>query len=182
MLSHRMTIRTAVAALAILPLAPSLAKDDEAPPRPKQIDALYACQAVADASERLACFDREVGSMRKADESGEVLFADRAGVKKARQGLFGLGNIRLGIFGRSKNDPEEQELKEITATVSSIGTNRDGKLLVILEDGARWVQTEDARIRSRTEQSTTVTIERGSLGSYMMVFPNGTHMKVKRQF
>ncbi|MFA9200833.1 MAG: hypothetical protein ACEQR8_06535 [Cypionkella sp.] len=158
---------------------PAAAADDP-PPRPKEIDALYACQAIADAGQRLACFDQAVRTIQSADSAGEVIFADREQVKKAKRGLFGLGDIRLGIFSRSKDDPEDQELQEIEAGVRSITQGRDGKLQIVLDDGARWAQTDLSRLRLKVMQSKKVTIKRGPLGSYVMVFDNGSSVKVKR--
>lgn len=167
------------AAIAAAVAAPAFGADDP-PPRPRQIDALYACQAIADPGQRLACFDEAVRSVRRADTSGEVIFADREQVKKAKRGLFGLGNIRLGIFSRGEDDPEDQELKEMTAPVRAIDTRNFDRWVIVLEDGARWMQTEAARKGPGAEKSKTVTIKRGALGSYTMVFENGNTMKVKR--
>lgn len=158
---------------------PASAKDDP-PPRPKQVDALYACKGIADAAQRLACYDAAVSSIQTADASGDVIFADREQVKQAKRGLFGLGNIRLGIFSRGDDDPEDQELKEIEAGVRSIQSGGDGKLQILLDDGARWAQTDLTKLRLKVLQSKKVKIRRGPLGSYVMEFENGSTTKVKR--
>ena len=173
-------IRAGIALVAAA-IGGAAAAADEPRPRPQAIDALYSCQAIPGTAERLACYDKAVREVRSADTSGEVIFADREQVKKARRGLFGLGNIRLGIFGGGSSDADGQdELKEIKAQVRAIDTRRYDRWVIVLDDGARWAQTEFARIGPRTEQSKTVTIKRGPLGSYTMVFENGTWMKVKR--
>lgn len=166
--------------LAAAGLAGPAAASDEPPRRPPQIDALYACQEVADPGQRLACYDQAVRTVQSADTAGEVIFADRAQVRKARQGLFGLGNIRLGLFSRGEDDPEDQELRQIEAGVRSITPAADGKLLVVLDDGARWMQTDPERMKLRVRQSKKVTIKRGAMGSYVMVFEDGSSVKVKR--
>lgn len=174
-------IRAGIALVVGASTGGGVAAADDPRPRPKAVEALYSCQAITDTAERLACFDKAVAEVRSADSAGEVVFADREQVKKARRGLFGLGNIRLGIFGGDGGDADGQdELKEIKAQVRAIDTRRYDRWVIVLDDGARWAQTEYARIGPRTEQSKTVTIKRGPLGSYTMVFENGTWMKVKR--
>ena len=118
--------------------------------------------------------------MQSADTSGEVIFADREQVKKAKRGLFGLGDIRLGIFSRGEDDAEDQELEQIDAGVRSITTGRDGKLQIVLEDGARWAQTDLSKVRLKALKAKKVTIKRGPMGSYVMVFDSGSSVKVKR--
>lgn len=172
--------RVALVAGALGACAVAATAKDDPPPRPKQVDALYACKGITDAAQRLACYDATVSSIQTADASGDVIFADREQVKQAKRGLFGLGNIRLGIFSRGDDDPEDQELKEIEAGVRAIQKGGDGKLVILLDDGARWAQTDLTKLRLKVMESKKVKIRRGPLGSYVMEFENGSTTKVKR--
>src|SRR3546814_3347625 len=93
------------AALAV----PVAAKDKSPVDRPAQIQELYACRDIADAAARLACFDREVGELSRADQAREITFTDRETAKKARRGLFGFSFPKLGgIFGGDEEIGREQ--------------------------------------------------------------------------
>jgi len=180
-MTHQLTRIGALLAAGLFAATPATAaKDDPPPPRPQEIEALYACQAIDAAAQRLACYDQAVRTVQAADTSGEVIFADREQVRRAKRGLFGLGNIRLGIFSRGDSDPEDEMLDEIEASVRSIRPGGDGKLQIVLDDGARWAQTDSSRLRLKVLNSKKVTIKRAPLGSYNMVFENGSSVKVKR--
>ena len=73
MLQLSSRIVAAVAVMGCLIVTPASAKDkDKAAPRPAQIEQLYACRDIADPAQRLACFDREVGSLASEDEVREI--------------------------------------------------------------------------------------------------------------
>lgn len=160
---------------------PAAAQDEkDEVERPEVIDALYACRSVADAAQRLACFDAAVERVQAEEARQNVIFADREQVREAKRGLFGLGSIRLGIFSRGEDGPDNEPLEEIEAKVRSVSMTNVGKLMILLEDGALWQQTDGTRLRRRSLEETTVTIKRGILGGYSARLGDGRWFKVKR--
>ena len=55
---------------------------------------------VADNAERLACFDKAVGTIVAASDSDDLRIVDREEVRETRRKLFGFALPDLGIFGR----------------------------------------------------------------------------------
>ena len=54
-----------------------------------------------------------------------------------------------------------------------------GELVVTLENNQVWVQI-DVDNKARVKAGDTVTIKRGTLGSYLLVSPNGVATRVRR--
>lgn len=160
--------------------APALAQKDDEYVRPALIKGLYDCQSIANNQERLACFEEAVRAIQNAEERRELSFADREQVREAKRGLFGLGNIRLGIFSRSDSGGDEDQLNEIEANVASITKGRDGKLLIRLEDGVLWAQTDTEKVRIRELGAKIVRIRRGTLGNYVAQLDGGSTIRVRR--
>jgi len=159
-----------IAALSVLgtlgALAPALAKSAKEDPAPPAIyQSVIDCRAVADAAARLACFDSAVGAMASARDEKELVVMDRAAVREARRGLFGFTLPKLKLFGGGDDDDQEDDVKEIETTIAGMRTAADGYPIFVLEDGARWKQT-DGRV-SYPKPGTAIRIKRGALGSYM---------------
>lgn len=181
MVKYMNTVRMVAAVAGVTMTAGAVsAQEQETYRTPAVVQALYACKDIASDAERLKCFEAAVEDIRKAEEKRDLSFADREQVKKAKRGLFGLGNIRLGIFSRGDNDPEEQDIQEIEAKVLSISRQKDGKLLLRLEGGSTWAQTGTEKIRIREMKAQTVKIKKGTLGSYVAILDGGSAIKVKR--
>lgn len=172
-LSLRVTVPLALIACAAA--LPAAAKD-KAPPRPVQIEELYACRDIADPAARLACFDREVGELSAADTAREITFTDRATAREARRGLFGFSFPKLGgIFGG-----DEDEVKEIETVLRSASVDRSGKYTLVMEDGAVWVQIDTTRLVRDPKPGQKVKIKAASMGSYFASIDGGRTIRMKR--
>lgn len=172
-LSLRVTVPLALIACAAA--LPAAAKD-KAPPRPVQIEELYACRDIADSAARLACFDREVGELSAADTAREITFTDRATAREARRGLFGFSFPKLGgIFGG-----DEDEVKEIETVLRSASVDRSGKYTLVMEDGAVWVQIDTTRLVRDPKPGQKVKIKAASMGSYFASIDGGRTIRMKR--
>lgn len=162
--------------LACTIAVPAAAKDKDAPVRPAQIQELYACRDIADASARLACFDREVGELSTADQAREITFTDRETAKKARRGLFGFSFPKLGgIFGG-----DEDEVREIETTIRSVSIDRSGKYTLVMEDDAVWVQIDTTRLPRQPKPGQKVKIKVATMGSYFATVDGGRTIRMKR--
>ena len=155
---------------------PAAAKDKLPSGRPAQIQELYACRDIADASARLACFDREVGELATADQAREITFTDRETAKKARRGLFGFSFPKLGgIFGG-----DEDEVKEIETTIRSVSMDQSGKYTLAMADEAVWVQIDTTRLPRQPKPGQKVKIQVATMGSYFATIDGGRTIRVKR--
>lgn len=138
---------------------------------------LVACKNISDSQQRLACYDEKVAALETAQTSKQVVIADREQVKEARRGLFGLSLPRIKLFG-GDND-EGANINQIESTILSIRQLRGGKMVLSLEDGATWQQTE-VRTMRRPRKGDPIVIKRASLGSYTAKVKGGRSFKVKR--
>jgi hypothetical protein len=131
--------------------------------------AVLDCKLIVDSTERLACYDRTVESMQTASQQKELVVADRESVREAKKGLFGLSLPNLKLFGSGKDD----EIK-----VKSFQDIADGKVIFVLEDGARWKQTDGRQQFLKTGD--TVIIKKAALGSYMAKINGRPAIRVMR--
>lgn len=164
-----------------MPASPVLAqkKDKDVVAPPTLYTDLIACKNIADAEQRLACFDEKVTALETAQASNQVVIADREQVREARRGLFGLSLPRIKLFGGDGDDGAQ--VNEIKGTIKSVRKFRTGKFLLTLDDGAQWQQTAIPRSTTRRPRAgDSITIERGSLGSFVAKINNGRAFKVKR--
>ena len=89
-------------------------KDRDAPSTPPPVfQAVLDCKSVADAAERLACYDRTVGAMAAARETKDLVIADRETMREARKGLFGLSLPSIKLFGGG----DSEDVKAIESTI-----------------------------------------------------------------
>lgn len=138
---------------------------------------LVACKNISDSQQRLACYDEKVAALETAQTSKQVVIADREQVKEARKGLFGLSLPRIKLFGGG-ND-EGANISQIESTIVSVRQLRGGKLVLTLEDGAIWQQTEIRTIR-RPRKGDPIVIKRASFGSFKASIKGGRSIRVKR--
>lgn len=167
----------AVAAVAALVVAsPAWAADNKSQnDTPPQLARLLACRSVADAEQRLACFDRETAATSEALARNDLVAMDRAKVRETRRSVFGFSVPKLGIFGGGDTD----EVDQIDGTIAKVGWTRDG-VSVRLQDQSQWVQTDGKTLPIEPRAGNKVIIKRGALGSYIMNIAGQRGVKVKR--
>lgn len=146
---------------------------------PEKIRKLFECREVADPEQRLACFDREILAVQQAQANEELVIADREQVREARKGLFGFKLPKFRLFGGGDGE-DEDEINEIEASIASFHLVRGGKALMVLEDGARWMQTDNIPILGKVETGDTVFIERAALGSFKAKIGSRRAFRVER--
>jgi hypothetical protein len=163
--------------LGLLVTASTAATAAEGDPPPKAFADVIACRSIADTQERLACFDATVAELEGATDSKTVVVLSGEEVKETRRGLFGLSLPRIGLF-KGDNDDEES-LREITSTITKL-SGGTGQLVVTLDDGSVWEQTDGA-FTKRPAVGQTIVIKRAAFGSYMGRINNGAAFRVKRR-
>ena len=93
-------------------------------------------------------------------------------------------SAEFGLNDKAKREKEAAENKpappkELAAHVTEVSTPRLGDLLVILDNGQRWVGIE-RKPSTIVRSGDTVKIRAGALGGYMLITPAGTTIRVKR--
>ncbi len=170
----RFTTLFAATTLALLAsVAAAKDKDDNSAP-PPVFQAVLDCKSVIDPTERLACYDKTVDSMAAASREKDLVVADRATMKEARKGLFGLGLPKLKLFGGG----DSEEVTEIESTIAGFRAASDGLLVFTLADGARWKQT-DGRLQY-PKAGDKVKIRKAALGSFMANINDKPGIRVMR--
>ena len=156
---RRFTLLTVAASASLATGAVAKDKDkiDQTPP---VFQAVLDCKTVADPKERLACFDRTVESLAKANSTRDILVAERATVKEAQKGLFGLSLPRIKLFG----DDDDDEVKEIESTITSVRRDENAALIITIADGARWRQIDSQPISAKVGDK--IKIRKAALGSF----------------
>jgi hypothetical protein len=142
-------------------------------------EALLACADKADDAARLRCFDAVVADLRKTPNVPPVAAAAIEAVKApASAPQAASPQDRFGA--RGDLDPERhRQLSELAGKVTALGTKPHGELIVTLDNGQVWAEiATGSKVKLKTGD--TVKIERGSLGSFVLIAPNGRSSKVSR--
>lgn len=156
-----LTIGLALVGLAFAGSATAKTQPLAAAPPPKIFTDVIQCRTIADNAERLACFDRSVGTLAAAQANKEVYVADKEAMREARKGLFGLNLPKMRIFA---DDDMEKDVSAIESTIVAFNESQKGYVF-ILKDGARWRQTDGAYM-DRPKIGAPIRIRRAALGSF----------------
>ena len=142
---------------------------------PKIFNDVLACRGIANAEERLACFDRSVGTLASAQQNKDLYVADKAAVEEARRGLFGFSLPKVNLFG--DNDMAE-DVKSIESTIKAVSQGQRGYVFT-LEDGARWGQ-QDSAYMDKPKAGSKIRIRRAAMGSYMGSIDGRVGFRIER--
>jgi len=129
-------------------------------------DALF-CARIAASDERLACYDARA-KPKSPEPQGAPAVAARPASKPDDAASFGV--IRRTLV----SEPGPQQ---IGAVVTGLSVDRQGSVLVSLDNGQSWTFKEaDARLNA----GDAVTIRRAALGSFLMTTPSRHTYRVQR--
>jgi hypothetical protein len=179
MTAHRATILAAGAAALALAGAPATAQVDDG----IVLNIMRECARIDDPTARLACYDNNIrasgGDTRaRAPASPQVPQAAGSAPRAAStaQG-FGAETLRTP---QQRQAPAAQ-LSEISAAITAISQRGPGLYAFTLEDGAQWQFSETVSSSYRAPRvGSTVEIERGALGSFLMRFDKQKPVAVRR--
>ena len=156
---------------------PVLAKDP--PKQSPLVGALEACRAIADPTQRLACYDKEAGALLAATQTGDVSVVDKSEVRKARKSLFGFAMPNLPFF--SGDDSADEVSDTLESTISQASGIGYGKFRITIAEGnAVWETTETYGTMRDPRPGDKISIKRGPLGSYMLRIGKNRGVKGKR--
>lgn len=159
---------------------PAIAQMENPAPRnapPNMMNDLFLCLEIADADDRLACFDREAENLKRTQERQGLVVVDRVRVAASQRDFFGFNGPPVPV-GRGAE--EKGELNEVATTIASFTLDRSGKVRFSTKEGSVWLQTDDVPILGRVEQGDPVTIERAALGSYKAKVGDRRAFRVER--
>lgn len=179
MTAHRASILAASATAALL-LA--------SPPAIAQVNGeivlniMRECAKIDDPTARLACYDnniRSAGGTPRAPVSGQVQAPQggTAPITSSAPSGFGAESVRTPRTAPSS----AQTANQITSTVQAIREREPGIYAITLEDGAQWRFTNSVPRTYRVPRvGSTVEIERGALGSFLLRFDRQSAVGVVR--
>jgi hypothetical protein len=147
------------------------------PTRAPAMQSVLACKAIADAAQRLACFDAAVDAMAKAEQSGDLVTIDREQRRAVRRQAFGLTLPSLAMFDKGE---KPEEANRIAVTVARASRDAAGKWVVVLDDGAVWRQIDDEPLEPPPRSGQKAVIRRAALGSYMLRIDGQSSIRVHR--
>jgi hypothetical protein len=164
----------AIAALLVIPAQKPLAADAKGPGQ--------ACVSISDPAERLACFDAAYA--RPAQAGPAPTRADAAATVAGDEALARKGVSEFGMSeaARRAQDPGKADLRDpsrLEGRVARVGARPRGEMILTLDNGQVWVQTETDS-RARVKEGDSVTIRKAALGSYMLITENGVATRVRR--
>lgn len=159
-LSKPVICMTAAALLA----APQLAVAQSAP----SLSDLFACEAITEADDQLACFRRETAKLRNVDAPPAPIAVPQSAAPQppAPYSLSAPTPPAEPEFAPLKKK-EAKAPKSRTLAIRSTSTAANGYVRFTLENGEVWQQIEKERVRLGRGDPDTLTIKRKSFGSFL---------------
>jgi hypothetical protein len=179
MKAHRAMILAAGAATMLLPGAPTLAQVDDG----IVLNILRECARIDDPAARLACYDnniRAAGANPRASAPGRAEpSAPGAGIPASPNSPQGFGAETVRTQQRFQ--APSGQVDEVFATVTAISPREPGIYLLTIDGGAQWQFSEGVSTSYRLpREGSTVEIERGALGGFLMRFDKQRPVPVRR--
>jgi hypothetical protein len=171
------------AAASLIPLAsPATAQV----PDNVVLNIMRECAKIDDPTARLACYDnniRQAGGTPRAAGAVPVPGGGRAPAVPNTAQSFGIEDVRAPSQPAQPQATRTQSgrVDEISTRVSSIREREPGTYQLTMDDGAQWRFAEGVGLGYRLPRAgSTVEIERGSLGSYLLRFDDQQAVPVVR--
>lgn len=143
---------------------------------PEIVQKLFDCRTIAAGAERLACYDREVAAVEVATTQKDLVIADKKQIAETRRGLFGLNLSGLNIFAGDGQSEADQQIEGVVTSASQVS----GKWYVVLEDGAKWIQTDTQGLALYPKKGSKIQIRRAAMGSYLANIDGQRALRMKR--
>jgi hypothetical protein len=144
-------------------------------PLPSVFEELINCRNITEPSARLACYDQKSNALDEAQRNEQLIVTDVETMKEARRGLFGFNLPKLKIFGTKSED----EVQEINTKIASAYV-RGGKWLVVLDDGAKWQQSDSEELRRAPVAGMPIKIKKAAMGSFFVNVDGQRAVRMKR--
>ncbi len=148
------------------------------PPVPSYSDVL-ACRSIADPTQRLACFDKTVGTLAAAETSGDVVVINRAKVEEVKRQAFGLPN--LDALKAFEIHTKAKPIERISFVIANAHQTSAGHWRVTSADGQVWVQVDSADVFPEPAAGRPAVVYKGSLGSFFLKVGTDSAFRVRRE-
>jgi hypothetical protein len=130
------------------------------------------CARIQKNSERLVCYDNAIAYLRQPTEQQTSA--------PSAEGSFGLqASVPQPPSAARVEGSKGDEVSSITARVTEMTSDREGKKAVTLDNGQTWREVTQSSFLA-LDVGDEVTINRAALGSFMMSVPNGRPIRVRR--
>jgi hypothetical protein len=86
-------------------------------------------------------------------------------VREAKKAAFGFEMPHFTLFDRGE---KPEKIDHVSGIAAEAYANHDGKWVVVLEDGAKWVQVDGEPVYNAPHKGTKVEIRTAAMGSYFM--------------
>lgn len=128
-------------------------------------ESLTQCRQIEDAGERVACYDKVVDSLAKADAIPDA------------QSLFGRDDAEAKRIVETSLAIEQ--IDHVDAVVTEVRKSAARKLVLTLDNGQVWRQLDNQTMRLKSGDS--VVVRKASLNSFLMQKKSGGRsIRVKR--
>ncbi|MCB1647618.1 MAG: hypothetical protein KDI36_19305 [Pseudomonadales bacterium] len=133
-----------------------------------------ACRQISNASERLICFDALADKLQQTTPSATIHRTGRQKLMQPEQSTSTSVTQAEELFGKSETERREILEKErgaetttsLTAGISKVVRNHRGQLIISLDNGQRWQQTDDRRYLLSSGDNVIIT--EGIFGGYQL--------------
>jgi len=147
------------------------------------LNIMRECAKIADPTARLACYDNNIRAIGGAPNSipGQMARPNGGGAVANPNAPSGFGADDLRTQSPERFNPGRGGPSEIATTIADARERQPGIYLVTLASGAQWLFTEGvSQTYKPPRKGDAVRIERGALGSYMMMVGKQAGVKVMR--
>jgi hypothetical protein len=177
-LAHRACLVLAGAATAFATAPASAQVSDQI-----VVNIMRECAKIDDPTARLACYDNNIRAAGANPNSvpGQMPAPDGGGAVVDPRSAGGFGADDLRARSEERFDPARNGVSEISAQVTAVAERQPGIYLVTLGSGAQWLFAESvSRDYRPPRRGETVEIERGALGSYLLIAGRQQGVRVTR--
>ena len=157
--------------------SPAYAQTDDANP----FDDIQRCRNIADATQRLTCFDMAASRLVMAQATGDVVVLSRDQVRENERRTFGFNVNLLNPFRGNTDNSGAGPLNEIESPVLGVAQDALGKWVVRLENGAVWRQIDTSNVYLPRREQGMARVRRAAFGSYLMTVGSSPAFRVRRQ-
>ena len=145
------------------------------------LNIMRECAKIGDPTARLACYDNNIRAAGGTPSSipGQMARPSGGGAVANPNGPGGFG--AEDVRTQERFNPERNGAREISSRVAAVREREPGVYLVTLDGGAQWLFAEStSRTYQPPKKGDTIRIERGALGSFMLIANRQQGVKVTR--
>jgi hypothetical protein len=128
---------------------------------------VVGCATIAEATQRLACFDAVALGLKQNGEAGFGTASPKPSALTAP--------VETAL---ATNDAQEPD--HVSLAVTAVSEGAGGKLRLTMENGQVWRQVDTTRLRNVGQGPWTAEIRKAALGSFMLTLNDGRPVRVER--